>query len=149
MNSPQGEAIPTSARGVVSVLDDALGAMVRRPEELKIKGVAVVAYAEGETISGWTSKMAVVGRSLATEPAGDNKDDNLLAIAYAKAAEMAATLKDSGSQVRAPYEGEFGWPGGLVIKVQSGYVIAAFSGGPSEDDVKCSRAGVDILSKRL
>jgi uncharacterized protein GlcG (DUF336 family) len=134
---------------VASALDAALGSMVRRAEELKIKGVAVVAYAEGETITGWTSRMAVVGGSVATEPSGDNKGDNLLAIAYSKAAEMAATLKDSGSNARPPRRGEFGWPGGLVIKVKSGYVIAAFSGGPSEDDVKCSRAAVDILSKRL
>ena len=145
----QGKPKPKSARVVGSALDDALQAMVKRAEKLKIKGVAVVAYAEGETISGWTSKMAVVGGSVATEPSGDNKGDNLLAIAYSKAAEMAATMKDSGSNVRAPRRGEFGWPGGLVIKVNSGYVIAAFSGGPSEDDVKCSRTGVEILSKRL
>jgi len=47
--------------------------------------------------------------------------------------------------------GEFGWQGGLILKGglvpggKSGTWITAFSGGPSEDDVKVSWAGVDAL----
>ncbi|MGC0775110.1 MAG: hypothetical protein WB543_19400, partial [Candidatus Acidiferrum sp.] len=79
------------------------------------------------------------------EPSQTDKGANLLGIAYAKAAEMADTLKDSGSQVRPPMTGEFGWTGGVIVRGKSGYLIAAFSGGKSEDDVQVSRAGVAEL----
>jgi hypothetical protein len=50
--------------------------------------------------------------------------------------------------------GEFGWQGGvilrggLVLNGKLGTWIAAFSGGPSEDDVKVSRAGLETLDGR-
>ena len=92
--------------------------------------------------------MLVVGR-MKDEPKGTEKGNNLLAIAYAKAAEMADTLKDSGSQTRAPLTGEFGWQGGVIVPLVSGYLIAAFSGGKSEDDVLVSRAGVEALALKM
>ena len=58
--------------------------MRKRAGELGIGGVAVVAYFEGDTITGWTSKMAVVGR-YKDEPSADSKGANLLGIAYAQA----------------------------------------------------------------
>ncbi|MFI5380112.1 MAG: ABC transporter substrate-binding protein [Tepidisphaerales bacterium] len=128
-----------------ALADKALLAMTKRAEELKIKGVAVVAYIEGDSVKGWSSKMAVVG-SLKNAPTDKDRGSNLLGIAYAKAAEMADTLKDSGSAGRPPMTGEFGWKGGLIAKVKTGYAIAAFSGGPSEDDLKVSRAGLDVLA---
>lgn len=128
--------------------DAALLAMRRRAVELNIGGVAVVAYFEGDKIQDWTSKMAVVGR-MKDEPTSASKGSNLLAIAYAKAAEMADTLKDSGSQVRPPLTGEFGWSGGVIVHGRRGYLIAAFSGGQSEDDVKVSRAGVEVMRTKL
>ena len=128
--------------------DRALQAMTKRAEELKIKGAAVVAYFEGEAITSWSSRMAVVG-TMKNAPTDKNRGSNLLAIAYSKAAEMAETLKDSGSAGRPPMTGETGWQGGLIRKVAGGYVIAAFSGGPAESDLKVSRAGLDILSAAL
>jgi uncharacterized protein GlcG (DUF336 family) len=83
------------------------------------------------------------------EPSQSDKGANLLGIAYAKAAEMADTLKDSGSQVRSPMTGEFGWNGGMIVRGKSGYLIAAFSGGKSEDDVKVSRSGIAQLQSGL
>ena len=62
---------------------------------------------------------------------------------------MAATLKDSGSGVRPPYTGEFGWQGGVVAKGRTGIIIAAFSGGRSEDDVRISKAGLGVLAGSL
>jgi len=126
----------------------ALAAMKARAQELKIQGVAVVAYAEGETVSAWSSKMIVVG-TLKTPTSDKDPGSNLLAIAYSKAAEMADTLKASGTAGRNPMKGEFGWQGGLVRKGKSGYLIAAFSGGKSEDDVKVSQAGLDVLAVQL
>jgi type 1 glutamine amidotransferase/uncharacterized protein GlcG (DUF336 family) len=128
--------------------DQALAAMKKRAEELGIGGVAVVAYFEGDKIHSWSSKMAVIGR-MKDEPTATDKGANLLGIAYAKASEMADTLKDSGSQVRPPMTGEFGWTGGVIVRGKNGYLIAAFSGGKSEDDVQVSRAGVEQLKTGL
>jgi hypothetical protein len=124
--------------------DPALAAMSKRAAELKITGVAVVAFIEGDATKSWSSKMVVVG-TLKNPPSGADKGANLLAIAYTKAAEMAETLRDSGQAGRPTMTGETGWQGGLIRKCESGYLLAAFSGGPSEDDLKVSRAGLDVL----
>jgi hypothetical protein len=137
-----------ASRPFDEMADKALLAMKKRAEELKIQGVAVVAYAEGDSVQSWSSKMLVVGK-LKNAPAQNKKGDNLLGIAYAKAAEMADTLKDSGSGVRPPMTGENGWQGGVVAKGKTGILIAAFSGGRSEDDVKASRAGLEVLANGL
>jgi hypothetical protein len=62
---------------------------------------------------------------------------------------MASTLKDSGSGVRPPLTGEFGWQGGVVARGKAGILIVAFSGGRSEDDVNISRAGLEVLAHSL
>jgi len=126
----------------------ALQAMKVKAEELKIGGAAVLAYFDGDKIESWSSKMLVVGR-MKDDPTATDKGSNLLAIAYAKAAEMADTLKDSGSKVRPPMTGEFGWEGGVIVRVKTGYIIAAFSGGKSEDDVAVSRAGASKIVSDL
>jgi hypothetical protein len=121
--------------------------MKQKAAELKISGVAVVSYAAGNTIQAWTSKMAVVGHM--TDLKASEKGNNLLGIAYAKSAEMADTLQDSGTAKRPPMTGEFGWQGGVIAKVKGGYLIVAFSGGKSEDDVQVSRAGLELLKPQL
>ena len=93
------------ARGFDELADKALLAMQQRAAELKVTGVAVVAYSEGDSVKSWSSKMVVVG-NLKTGPSkNDPAGANLLAIAYAKAAEMADTLKASGSAGRPPLKG--------------------------------------------
>ena len=141
---PAAASAPASAVKFDEAADTALAAMRKRAGELGIGGVAVVAWFEGERIQSWTSKMVVVGR-YKDEPAQGNKGSNLLAIAYAKASEMADTLKNSGSGVRPPMTGEFGWTGGAIQRGKTGYWIAAFSGGKSEDDVQVSKAGLAVL----
>ena len=138
----------TATQGFSVAADKALLAMVRRAEELRIKGVAVVAHIEGDSVVAWSSKMRVVG-SIKNAPTDKDKGANLLGIAYCKAAEMAESLKDSGSAGRPPMTGEFGWPGGVIAKSKTGYLIAAFSGGPSEDDVRVSRTGLEVLGSLL
>jgi type 1 glutamine amidotransferase len=128
--------------------NSALIAMKKRADELGIGGVAVVAYFPGDKIQYWSSKMLVIGR-MRDEPSDTSKGANLIGIAYAKAVEMADTLKNSGSQVRPPMTGEFGWQGGVIVRGKNGYLIAAFSGGKSEDDVKISTAGVEQLKTGL
>jgi hypothetical protein len=137
-----------SGKGFAETADAALKAMTQRALELKVQGVAVVALVEGDTVQSWSSKMVVVGK-MKDAPTDKNKGANLLAIAYTKASEMAETLKDSGHAGRQPMTGETGWEGGLIKKSKSGYVIAAFSGGPSEADVKVSQAGLEVLAGRL
>ena len=139
---------PVSAKNFDALADAALASMKKRAAELKITGVAVVAYAQGESIQGWSSKMAVVGR-MKDAPSATEKGNNLIGIAYAKAAEMADTLENSGTAKRLPMTGEFGWQGGVVARVKTGYVIVAFSGGKSEDDVEVSRAGLTVLKGAL
>ena len=137
-----------SNRKFDSLADRALAAMRARAAELKITGVAVVAYAPGETIQGWTSKMAVVGK-MKDAPSATDKGNNLLGIAYAKAAEMADTLQNSGTAARPPMTGEFGWQGGAIAHTRTGYAIAAFSGGKSEDDLEVSKSGLAVLKSVL
>ena len=94
-------ANPKPGKIFEELADSALMAMTERAEELKIKGAAVVAFIEGDTTKSWSSKMVVVG-AMKDAPTEKNHGANLLAIAYSKAAEMAETLKDSGSAGRPP-----------------------------------------------
>ena len=72
---PDGGAFSAAA-------SEALQAMTRRAKELGVQGVAVVAYAEGERVTSWSSKMVVVG-SMKNAPTEGNPGANLLGIAYA------------------------------------------------------------------
>jgi hypothetical protein len=133
--------------GIDALADQALVAMKRRAKEIGIRGVAVVAWSEGKTVKSWTSKMLTVGGPICGPSDSNPAGANFLGIAFTKAAEMADTLVHSGSGVRPPKTGEYGWPGGLVKKVRGGHLFAAFSGGPSADDVKVSRDGLKVLAK--
>ena len=62
---------------------------------------------------------------------------------------MADTLKDSGSKVRPPMTGEFGWEGGVIVPIKGDHIIAAFSGGKSEDDVATSRVGAAKIVEEM
>jgi hypothetical protein len=142
-NSPK----PVNAKKLDALEVQALEAMKQRAAELKVTGVAVVNYAPGETVQAWTSKMAVVGRMI--DPKASANGNNLLGIAYAKSAEMADTLENSGTAKRPPMTGEFGWQGGIIAQVKSGHIIVSFSGGKSEDDVEVSKAGLTAMKKGL
>lgn len=141
-------AKPVSAKKFDALANKALAAMKQRAAELKIGGVAVVSYAPGDSVQGWTSKMAVMGR-MKDEPSEIKKGNNLVGIAYAKSAEMAETLQNSGTAKRPPMTGEFGRQGGVIARTRTGYVIVAFSGGKSEDDVQVSQTGLDLLKSAL
>ena len=138
---------PIAAKKFDAAARSALAAMKAKAAQLNISGVAVVAFASGETIEGWSSEMAVVGHMVDTK--ASEKGNNLLGIAYAKASEMARTAKDSGTSGLTPMTGEFGWQGGVVAKTDKGFLIVAFSGGKSEDDVEVSKAGLAILKSAL
>ena len=138
---------PIAAKKFDAAARAALVAMKARAAELNISGVAVVAFAPGETIEGWSSQMAVVGHM--TDTKASEKGNNLLGIAYAKASEMARTAKDSGTSGLPPMTGEFGWQGGVMAKTEKGFIIVAFSGGKSEDDVQVSKSGLAVMKSGL
>jgi uncharacterized protein GlcG (DUF336 family) len=126
--------------------DKALLAMRAKAEELKIGGVAVIAYFDGSEFRSWTSKASMVNR-YKDAPSATSAGANLLSVAYAKATEMADTLKDSGCAERPKMAGELGWKGGVVRAWNKGYLIAAFSGAKSEEDVEVSKAGIAALAE--
>jgi len=123
-------------------VDECLAIIEKEAQKISIQGVAMVAYIPGEKTESWTSKMKVVGK-LADEKV------NLLAIVHAKASEMAVTLKDSGNESRKDIVGELGYRGGAIMKVDSGYLVAAFSGATSQQDVDVSKIGLEWLSKKF
>lgn len=120
--------------------DQALEIIKEAAEKISIKGVAIIGFIPGEQSGSWITKMKVVG-NMTTEK------NNLLGIAYAKASEMADTHQNSGSHVRTVYLGELGYQGGLIKKVNSGYVLAVFSGGISEQDLEVAKIGLEWLCK--
>ena len=136
---------PVNAKKLDALEIRAVEAMRQRAAELKVAGVAVVNYAPGDTVQAWTSKMAVVGRMI--DPKASANGNNLLGIAYAKSAEMADTLQNSGTAKRPPMTGEFGWQGGAIAEAGGGHIIVAFSGGKSEDDLQVSQAGLAVMKK--
>jgi len=120
--------------------DKCLAIMEQSAQKISIQGVAILAFIPGGVTESWISKMKVVG-SLTDATA------NLLAIANSKASEMADTHLDSGSGVRDPKSGEFGYKGGIIMKVNSGYILAVFSGGSGQEDVDVAKEGLDWLYK--
>lgn len=139
---------PLSGKKFDALATAALEAMKQKAAELKIGGVAVVNYAPGDAIQGWSSKMAVVGR-MTDPPTATAKGNNLLAFAYTKSTEMARTLVNSGTSKEPVLTGELGWQGGVVEQVKGGWVIVSFSGGKSEDDVQVSKAGLAVMKGGL
>ena len=122
--------------------DLALLEMQKAAEEIEIVGVGLVAYVHGDKTAEWVSKMKVV------KAIGDD-EANFLAIAYTKASEMVSTYRDSGSEVRPPLRGEFGYKGGVIRKVRSGYLLATFSGAHWKKDLLVAETGLNSLLKYI
>jgi hypothetical protein len=120
--------------------DEALSAIEQGAGKLSIKGVAIVIFIPGDTVKSWVSKMKVIG--LIKKGAS-----NLLGVACSKVSEMADTYQDSGSGVRPPLKGEYGYKGGVIRKVSSGYIMAVFSGGSPDQDKEIATSGAELLVK--
>ena len=121
--------------------DKCLTIIEKAAQKLSITGAAMIAFIPGDVSESWISKMKVIGRL------ADN-EANFLAIAYAKAAEMAVTHEDSGNGEREDITGEFGWQGGVIIKVDTGYLLGAFSGGTGQQDADVAKEGLEWLSEK-
>ncbi len=132
----------TAEKSFIEHADVCLEIMEQAAREMSVIGAALIAYIPGEVTESWISRMKVVG-TLANESA------NFLAIAYSKAAEMAETYKTSGTADREPLHGEFGYQGGVIKKIDSGYLLAVFSGASGEQDAEIAGKGLDCLLKAL
>jgi len=120
--------------------DEALSVIEQGAGKLSIKGVAIVMFIPGDSTKSWVSKMKVAGQM-------KKGTSNLLGVASSKAAEMADTYQDSGSGVRPPLKGEYGYKGGVIKKVSSGYIMAVFSGGSPDQDKEAAAGGAELLAK--
>lgn len=116
--------------------DDVLQIMKQEALRMNIKGVGLVCFIPGDQTQSWISKMIIAG-------ATGNEGYNFIAIAYSKASEMAETLQNSGSKVRPVKVGEFDYIGGIIKKIDSGYLLSTFSGASGEDDLAVSQKGLD------
>lgn len=128
-----------------SVADTMITAMENHARTLGVKGVIVVASMD-ETGSSWVSRMKAVNtiKDIPDHPEQHEYPGyNFIGIAYSKAAEMADTKLNSGSKVRSAFQGEFGYQGGLIRKVQAGYILAVFSGASGEQDLEIAKVGMD------
>ncbi len=118
--------------------------MEKHARKLGVKGVIVVASMDNDGLS-WTSQMKAVDKIkvVAEDPAKEKyPGTNFIAVAHSKAAEMADTKLNSGSNVRPAYQGEFGYQGGAIKKIQSGYLLTVFSGATGEQDFEIAMAGM-------
>ncbi|NND31434.1 MAG: hypothetical protein HKN76_02505 [Saprospiraceae bacterium] len=140
-----GEPVDNLATGEQIFLENAgecLAIIEREANSIPMTGVAMVAFIPGDVSQTWISRMKVVGKL------ADDKV-NLLGIVYTKAAEMAVTLKDSGNPERKDMRGEYGYIGGVIIKVNGGHILAAFSGGKGEDDAAAAQKGLEWLAGKF
>jgi hypothetical protein len=121
-----------------------IAAMENHARKLGVKGVIVVASMD-DSSNSWVSQMKAVDviKALDDRPEQHQYPGyNFIAIAYSKAAEMADTKLNSGSKVRPAYQGEFGYEGGVIKKLPSGYFLAVFSGATSEQDLEIAKVGM-------
>ncbi|MDZ7604237.1 MAG: hypothetical protein U5K79_01325 [Cyclobacteriaceae bacterium] len=125
----------------IKYADECLNIISEAAKKESITGATMIAFIPGDATSSWISKMKVVGRL------ADDKS-NFLAIIYAKAAEMAVTLRDSGNEERKSITGELGWQGGAILKVNGGYLVGAFSGGTGQQDYDVSKLGLEWLAEK-
>lgn len=123
-------------------LEKAAATMVVEAKKAEIQGAVVVAFVRNENGGEWDSVVRTVGNWIEPPKKEGGKGANLVAIAYAKAAEVMRTKKNSGASGAKPFVGENGWMGAGVKQYKDGYIIAAFSGGPSKVDLEVSMKGI-------
>ena len=118
------------------VLESILARMVTKSAAVKLSGVSAVAVLTADKKIHFVA--ANCGKMFSAEC-------NYLALACSKIAEMADTLKESGSKVRPVAHGEFGYMGGALKAKGDLYYFAAFSGAKGEEDLEIARYGLKIV----
>lgn len=121
--------------------NNSLKAMALKAQEMNIKGVGLIALFDNQS-AHWDSKMSIMG-------ALKNDTVNFLSVAYSKAGEMIDTLQNSGTTDRTPLLGEFNFLGGVIAKIETGYVLAVFSGATGEEDTVVAQVGLDFMADKI
>ena len=127
-----------------SAAETMVKAMEKHARALGVKGVILVASMD-DAGSSWVSHMKAVDmmKKIPEHPEKEAYPGyNFVGIAYSKAAEMADTKLDSGGGVRPAYQGEFGYQGGAIKKIKSGYILTVFSGATGEQDFEIATVGM-------
>ena len=128
-----------------AVAEKMITEMESRARILGVKGVIIVASMDDAGFS-WISRMKAVDtiKVIAKNSIQEKYPGyNFIGIAYSKAAEMADTKLNSGSKIRPAYQGEFGYQGGMIKKIHSGFIITVFSGATSEQDFEIAEVGMN------
>lgn len=129
------------------MLTAALDIMQRHAEALGVHGAAVAAYLEDRETLDWQVDLRIVEVMKVIN--ADGKGYNFVGVVFQKACEAMDTHQNSGSKVRPTLAGECGWAGSLTEEVGKGYVLTAFSGGTSDQDVEIAAQGLAYLKNAV
>jgi len=127
-------------------LEQALNTMQAHAETIGVRGAAVTGYLKDKNSIDWTVDMRLIGAMKTVNTEG--KGYNFAGVVFQKASETMDTHQDSGSKVRPLLNGECGWAGSLISPVGDGFVLAAFSGGTSDQDVEIAGKGLQALKEQ-
>lgn len=131
-------------------IEMALDIMAATADRLGVTGVAVIGARSVHedinhcNIAFHTRVCGRIGRKPDPEVGGpSDMGANYLAIALAKAAQVARIASDSGAAVFR--KGEVPYRGGVNRYMMEHFGIAAFSGGDEDQDLIIAQAGVEML----
>ena len=122
--------------------------MISDAQSANLHGTAVVGCLPDADGLSWLTQSRMTG-SLVRPATSDKAAANFYGIAHAKAGVMMATLKDSGDPAHVPAIGEVGYRGGAIRRHGAGYLLAAFSGGTSDEDYAISERALSALEKLI
>ena len=111
-----------------------------RTQKLSITGVAMIAFIPGNSALSWSSKMKLWADL-------QMRNQIFWPSPTPKLQRMAVAFEDSGNGERKDITGEISdGKVRVIIKVNSGYLLGAFSGGSGQQDVDVFQAGLEWLS---
>ena len=125
------------------LLAKALDVMQQHAASIGVRGAAVTGFLKDGNSVDWTVDLRIIG-ALKTVNA-EGKGYNFAGVVFQKASEAMDTHQNSGSKVRPVLNGECGWQGCVITEAGEGFVLAAFSGGTSDQDVVISQKGLEVL----
>ena len=128
-----------------TLINNTLNKMQQHAVSLGVQGAAVAGYLEDGNTLNWHVDLCIVGAMKTVN--GEGKGFNFVGVAFQKACEAMDTHQNSGSKVRPTLSGECGWPGSVIAEANGGFVLTAFSGGTSEQDVEIAAKGLEYMKE--
>lgn len=116
-------------------------------EEAIENGVAfVLAQREGDDFPRVAFRvLGNIERDPDSSRGADDTGTNYFAVAMSKLADMMSSHTDSGHLKRPLKFGEVPYRGGLIKKVEGGFLYTGFSGGTEDQDVAIAKKGMNTL----